>query len=85
MDLRESLLPRESDSSKSEKRVKTREMTSIPHIIRFAFPMLWTEASTCTRLMTVLAFVSLGVSKLVKVASPLALKYAVDTLTVAGS
>ena len=43
--------------------------------------MIWTLASPCIRFATFMAFLSLILGKLVKVASPIALKYAVDALT----
>ena len=60
-------------------------MTSIPRVLTFAFPMIWTHASCCSHTMTTFAFFSLLSSRIVKVTSPIALKYAVDTLTIAGT
>lgn len=61
-----------------------RKITSVSKVLKFAYPMIWTRASYCTRIMTALAFFSLISSRVVKVFSPIALKYAVDALTVSG-
>ncbi len=77
-DLKEPLLP------KNEKEPE-RKPASILKVFTFAFPIIWGRGGLCIRVMTILAFLFLVLSKVINILGPIALKYAVDTLSISGT